>query len=62
MIPIALKRDRLLAFADLISERVEPLGADFDTQCWGAEAARVANEHGQIPASTSRSAKSGTRP
>lgn len=40
---------RLKDLAHLIDARATPLGADFSTGCWGAEAARIAAEHGEDP-------------
>jgi hypothetical protein len=41
--------ERLIDLADTISARMTPLGADFETGCWGAEAARIARDHEQDP-------------
>jgi len=41
--------DRLKDLARIIDSRSAPLGADFSSGCWGAEAARIAAEHGEDP-------------
>jgi endonuclease/exonuclease/phosphatase (EEP) superfamily protein YafD len=41
--------DRLHELASTIASRTSPLGADFNSGCWGAEAARIAADHGEDP-------------
>lgn len=41
--------NRLNELAHVIDSRNTPLGVDFSSGCWGAEAARIAADHGADP-------------